>query len=161
MTVYKLTDDFYDDSYALIAIHSSLDSYRLAYLLNGLLGIQLQRLRKDLVLYEEAPFEVFEAFEEKADLLWHLVANKTAVELERHTEVPDIFGSPSGTRTYFVLPEYSKVDHLLKIDDGEGGLEQVAEVLKKVKSLPEVITAYELNTDQVRSKNNLIFLANA
>ena len=34
MAIYKLLDDFYEHSYTLIAIHGSLDDYRLAYFLN-------------------------------------------------------------------------------------------------------------------------------
>ena len=161
MTVYKLTDDFFDDSYALVAIHSSLDSYRLAYFLNGLLGLQLHRPRKDLVLYDGVDFETYEAYDKRADLQWHLVANKTTVVQKSRELVPDMFGGPVAERTYYVLPEYPKVDHLLKIDDGEGGMPPVLDILKKIKHLPGLITAYEVDTDRLKSKDNLIFLANA
>lgn len=161
MTVYKLTDDFFDDPYTLIAIHSSLDSYRLAYFLNGLLDIKLKRLKRDLVLYQEAAFPVYEAFDVSSDLQWNLLANKSTVRQESQAEMTGMFGAPTGEKVVYVLPEHAKVDYLLKIDDGEGGLKEAVDILKKIKELPQVITAYELDADQLKSKNNLIFLANA
>lgn len=161
MTVHKLTDDIFEEAYTLIAIHSSLDSYRLAYFLNGLLGIQLKRLGKDLVLNQEASFAVYEAYESSTDLMWNLVSNITGVSKKTAGGTLDIFGEPGGVQLQYVLPEYPKVDHLLKIDDGEGGYQNALEVLRQIKKLPQVITAYELNTNQLKSKSNLIFLANA
>ena len=49
MALHKLhVDDFYDDSFSLIAIHCSLEDYRLAYLLNKHLNISLVRKPQDL-----------------------------------------------------------------------------------------------------------------
>ncbi|WP_224487809.1 IPExxxVDY family protein [Robertkochia flava] len=161
MTVHKLTEDFYEDTYTLIAIHSSLDSYRLAYFLNGVLKIKLSRLPKDLLLGEGAAFAVYESYDETTDLLWNLVANKTNVAVQKQDIALDMFAAPVGVEAHYVLPEYPKVDHLLKIDDGEGSFSKVLDVLKLIKRMPQVITAYELETDQLKSKSNLIFLANA
>lgn len=161
MTVHKLTDDFYEDTYTLIAIHSSLDSYRLAYFLNGLLEIQLKRLNNDLKLNHGSGFAVYEAYDRSADLLWSLLTNKCAVTVENEGGTLDMFGAPGGVQLSYVLPEYPKVDHLLKIDDGEGGFGDALEVIRKIKTIPQVITAYELEIDQLKSKNNLIFLTNA
>ena len=161
MTVHKLTDDFYEEAYTLIGIHCSLDSYRLAYFINGMLHLKLARLPKDLILYGEATFAVYECYEETTDLLWNLVANRSRVAVQNTSNTLDMFPVPDGMENRYVLPEYPKVDHLLKIDDGEGGFSKVSEVLKLIKRIPQVITAYELETDQLKSKSNLIFLANA
>ena len=49
MALHKLlVDDFYDDTYILIAIHCRLEDYRLAYLLNQSLELNLRRKPNDL-----------------------------------------------------------------------------------------------------------------
>jgi hypothetical protein len=50
MAVHKLIlDDVFDESvFTLIAIHSTIEDYRLAYLLNRFLGINLVRFEFDL-----------------------------------------------------------------------------------------------------------------
>ena len=49
MAVYKLLDDDFDnDDYLLLAIHCAIDDYRLAYLLNQYLSINLKRYVHDL-----------------------------------------------------------------------------------------------------------------
>ena len=50
MAVHKLVlDDVFEEAlYTLIAIHCTVEDYRLAYLLNKYLGINLVRKSKDL-----------------------------------------------------------------------------------------------------------------
>ena len=44
MAIHKIQiNDFVSDDYELIAIHSSLEDYKLAYRLNKELGLQLQK----------------------------------------------------------------------------------------------------------------------
>ncbi|MBL7473821.1 IPExxxVDY family protein [Robertkochia sediminum] len=160
-TVHKLDDDFYVDTYTLIAIHSSLDSYRLAYFLNRSLDVQLKRLQYDLKLGEGSEFSLYEAYDRSTEVLWNLLTNKCGVTVVHEGGIPDMFGTPGSITYSYVLPEFPKVDHLLKIDDGEGSFSKAQEVIRIIKQIPQVITAYELDIDQLKSKNNLIFLTNA
>ena len=56
MALHKLqVDDFYDDTYKLIAVHCALEDYRLAYLLNCYLGLNLKhRPGFGVVLYPQS-----------------------------------------------------------------------------------------------------------
>ena len=67
MAFHKLlVDDFYDTSFALIAIHCRLEDYRLAYLLNKHLKLNLKRREHDLDYnYFDASFAIFEWQNEK------------------------------------------------------------------------------------------------
>ena len=42
-TIKLHIDDFEENDYLLIAIHTTLEDYRLAYFLNKYLGVQLQK----------------------------------------------------------------------------------------------------------------------
>ena len=62
MALHKLlVDDFDDDSYKLIAIHTRLEDYRLAYLLNKYLGLKFKRKDHDIDFkYLESSYSIFE-----------------------------------------------------------------------------------------------------
>ena len=66
----------------------------------------------------------------------------------------DLF-SAQYTKVYYVLPEFKKADYLLKFE----GLyeEDLTEILNKLKGLPEIVMAYALNSQQIKSRTNLIF----
>ena len=77
MALHKLqVDDFYDDSYKLIAIHCRVEDYRLAYLLNKHLGLKLERKEKDIDFkYLESSYSIFEWDNETEYVLWNLISN--------------------------------------------------------------------------------------
>ncbi|MDG3582707.1 MULTISPECIES: IPExxxVDY family protein [Galbibacter] len=158
MAIYKLLDDVYEHSYTLIAIHGSLDDYRLAYFLNSGLNIKLTRLDEDVTITKNAKVPAFKWYDEENDVQWSLVKNKTAVQLEKPGL--SLFAEKNEMQRAFLIPEYSKVDYFLKIDE-EGRYKNEIQVLLKLKKIPGVITAYKIEAQQLKSKNNLIFLTNA
>ncbi|MCX2678853.1 IPExxxVDY family protein [Galbibacter sp. EGI 63066] len=158
MAVYKLLDDFYEHPYTLIAIHGSLEDYRLAYFLNLELNIKLERLDNDVNIAEQGNVPAFKWFDEENEVSWNLLKNKAKVVLDR-TE-PDLFGKNPAIQAKFLIPEYNKVDYFLKIDE-EGTYKNEIPALIKIKKIPGIITAYKIDTQQLKSKNNLIFLTNA
>jgi hypothetical protein len=59
------------------------------------------------------------------------------------------------TRVY-LLPEFRKVDFFLKIDNTEAP-ENVLKTQLLLNTIENVSTVYQVNTNQIKSKNNLIF----
>jgi len=82
MALHKLlVDDFYDTSFALLAIHCRLEDYRLAYLLNKQLGLNLKRKPQDLdYKYFAASYSIYEWDDITLDTTWNLVSNICKVE---------------------------------------------------------------------------------
>ncbi|MEL4306839.1 IPExxxVDY family protein [Joostella sp. CR20] len=155
MAIYKLSDDFYEDSYTLIAIHGSLDGYRLAYFLNATFQIKLQRLKADVSISEGVSMPAYKWFDEHNEVSWSLIKNK--VTIKQAQTGTSLF--EHSQRVYFI-PEYSKVDYFVMIEE-EGGYRKALEAINKINKLPGVITAYKIEEEQLKSKNNLIFLTNA
>ncbi|MEL6918168.1 MAG: IPExxxVDY family protein [Bacteroidota bacterium] len=60
MAVHKISEDFYEDSFALIAVHSSMEDYAMAYTINLHLKCNLQRSRTDLDVSRQTSFPIFE-----------------------------------------------------------------------------------------------------
>ena len=85
MAIHKLfEDDFEEDNYTLIAIHCSIEDYRLAYLLNTNLDLKLARKWEDLDYnYLEASFSIYEWNDEENFVTWNLVTNISKKEVEQ------------------------------------------------------------------------------
>ena len=160
MAVHKLfEDDFEEDNYTLIAIHCSAEDYRLAYLLNKTLDLKLARKQEDLDYnYMEASFSIYEWDDEKNFVTWNLVANISRKEVELVASAGSLFSEQQGKRTVskYLIPERKKVDYFIKISS-ESYIKSPKIILSKINAIAEVITAYILEANQLKSKNNLIF----
>ncbi|AXG68775.1 hypothetical protein KORDIASMS9_00991 [Kordia sp. SMS9] len=160
MAIHKLfEDDFEEDNYMLIAIHCSAEDYRLAYLLNSNLNLKLARKQEDLDYnYMEASFSIYEWNDDENFVTWNLVANTSRQEVEQVASAGSLFSNQQGKRTVskFLIPERKKVDFFVKISS-ENQVKSPKIILSKINAVAEVITAYILDANQLKSKNNLIF----
>jgi hypothetical protein len=148
-------DDFSCSEFYLFGIHSTLENYRLAYLINSYLEIQLKRCNFDIDLKrnnQEANYPLYEFVDEFTENAWFLISNvyKTNISEEN-------FGlfSENETRIH-LLPERKKVDYILKLegDFQPDFLQRTNEVIAKI---PQVITSYPIDTNTLKSKEYLIF----
>ncbi len=160
MAVHKLILDniFEEDLYTLIAIHCTLEDYRLAYLLNKYLGISLIRKPLDLDYQNgKSTYSIFEWEDNKQQTIWSLVSNVCKTEAYRQRSNVSLFDSEEKiTRTTYLIPEYKTVNYFLKIDN-EIHFSKEKYVLNNVLKVPQIATAYGIDIDQLKSKDNLIF----
>lgn len=159
MAIYKLNlEDFDQVDYSLIAIHSTFDDYRLAYKINQKLGISLFKDEKDIAVNVEGINVFFSRFtytDYENILVWDLIQNNQILELASKKRAIDLFDANSFTRKVHILSELSKADYLLKIEiDSDIKINEIA---KKINKIESVTTAYQVNTNELKSKNNLIF----
>ena len=150
-------DEFEDsDKYKLIAIHSSLEDFQLAYRLNQELNICLARKNFDID-FQKANYPIFE-FNDKTELVtWHLVNNICKVEIGFENDISSLFDQEkSAIRILNLIPEYKEVKYLLKITYQTNFLNH-EELISKLLSIPQIITAYEIEVSKLKSKTNLIF----
>lgn len=156
--VHKLTEDFYEDSFDLIALHSSLEDYALAYALNHTLKSNFKRRRRDLDISDQIAIPIFEWKDDLNDRYWTLFTNK-GVGQEMRVE-NGLFKEEPSYRNHHLLVEYREVDYFLKIEqDGSDSYRQVENenTITALLTIPKVITAYAVETQKLKSKNNLIF----
>ena len=159
MATHKLlVDDFYDTSFSLLAIHCGLEDYRMAYLLNKQLGLNLSRMPRDLdYKYFAASYSVYEWYNNESQISWNLISNVCKKEEDSLQSSGSLFTLQNKVlKTYHLLPEYKNVDYLIKIsNDTQYFNEKV--ILGKIQSIPQIITSYSIDTDKLKSKENLIF----
>jgi len=56
----------------------------------------------------------------------------------------------------YLLPEFKKVDYFLKIENLEETIE-VEQIQSLLNTIDSISTAYRVETNKIKSKNNLIF----
>lgn len=157
MATHKLVlDDLECESYQLIAIHCSLEDYRLAYLLNQHLNLQLKRRQNDLDFFV-AKYSIFEWEDESQMLIWNLVSNICKVEENQaDADATSLFNDRNSVKTHNLVPEYKAANYLLKIDC-ESNFSKEKRVVNTLLSIPQIVTAYSIDAENLKSKTNLIF----
>ena len=159
MPLHKLlVDDFSDDIYSLMAIHCTIEDYRVAYLLNQYLNINLVRKAQDLDFkYIASSYSIYE-WEDKNQLItWHLVSNVCKKEEDSLTSTGSLFKSQNKIiRTHNLIPEYKKVNYLLKIYS-DGNVINEKTLIHKIQEIPQIAAVYSIDVTQLKSKDNLIF----
>ncbi len=147
-TVHKLVlDDFLEDNFELFAIHTTLDLYRVAYFLNRNLKLHL-KYKQDI-----DSFELFEYENEQQQSIWNLVSN-TGERIVTNNTTDTLIFEPETTRIRtYLIPEHKNIDCFLKIENCQHN----NNIISKISKIPGVITAFVINANQLKSKNNLIF----
>ncbi|MFI1771247.1 IPExxxVDY family protein [Thalassobellus citreus] len=160
MAIHKLVlDDVFDEVLCtLIAIHCSLEDYRLAYLLNKHLGITLKRKASDLDYDKGAStYSIFEWENKKQLTKWNLVSNVCKTESLQQINYESLFENQEKIiKTTHLIPEYKRVNYFLKIDN-EFDLSKEKYILDSILKIPQIATAYSIDSSQLKSKDNLIF----
>jgi len=159
MAVHKLIiDDFDSADYTLIAIHSSLEDYRLAYFVNRELEIRLEKCNKDVGVKKQNEFVYFSRYnfeDPYQDSAWNLIQNKNSVTASQ-TATGTFFSDPdfAVSNSIFFIPELKTADYVLKVDNSDIKDTAIVQSLLAVKN---IATAYKVDHYKIKSKNNLIF----
>lgn len=162
MSAYKLIlDDYIEDDFSLIAIHCSEEAYKVAYLLNQFTGLRLCRKKVDLEFNNkglEVTFPLYEFEDEFNYTTYNLVSNKRKTQSAKVASSGGLFGALADeeTITTVLIPEYRQVDYFLKIysDFKKGSIRNLTTNINNIK---QIISAFEIDIDQLKSRNNLIF----
>ncbi|MFM2011080.1 MAG: hypothetical protein RLZZ479_1471 [Bacteroidota bacterium] len=161
MAIHKLDLDEFDEiDYHLIAIHTTLEDYRLAYFINQHLPVNLSKSNEEILISikeGETQFSRFYFDDEDNFVSWNLIQNKNEVIGRNEIINQDLFSNSSQevATKVFLLPELKKVDYFLKIESDDDL--ELAGIVKKLKSIKSLSTVYVVETETIKSKNNLIF----
>ena len=159
MALHRLfVEDFDEDSFLLLAIHCTLEDYRIAYLLNNQLKINLKKKLQNLdYKYTAASYSIYEWENINQQVMWNLVSNICRKEEDSLSSSGGLFhGEEKIIITHNLIPEYKKVDYLLKISN-EYNLISEKKIIEDIQNIPQVVTVYSIDTNHLKSKDNLIF----
>ena len=156
MPVHALEiDDFYDDNYTLIGIHTTLEMFQLAYSLNTFLTTKFARNNQDLDFKNNtvnASFALYRYENTKLNHNWFLIENQF-IDSSQSKKVG--FFTTNETRTY-LIPEKKKVDFFLKLEGSYESL-YIKKTIDAINKIHQVITSYTIEPNTLKSKDFLIF----
>jgi hypothetical protein len=131
-------EEEFELDFELIGISCHEKDFRLCYDLNNQLEIDLIRI-KDLEIVlknSKGSYSLYEYLDDENRIDYYLISNR----------------SEKGT----LIPEQKGTDYFLQLK-GVTYDEMVEELIDKISSLPIVLTAYKINVNTLKSKQNLIF----
>lgn len=155
MAVFKLQlDDFNTTEYELIAIHTTIEVTKLAFLLNKNLDTRfhffdtIDKNEKK----EKGSFDRFLFFDTENETSWNLIENKSIIKVENNSN--SLFEDYE--QYMYMIPEYKKVDFVLKIDTEDNFL-NIDEINQKISKIDSISMSYTLDKNKIKTKSNLIF----
>jgi hypothetical protein len=162
MAIHKLDYGEFDEiDYSLIAIHTSLEDYRLAYFINQKLHVNLNKSNKEIQITDkegEVHFSRFHYYEKKKEVSWDLIQNINEVIQQKKEDVQSLFRifDIEVAKKVYMLPEFKKVNYFLKIENSEEDT-NLLEIQSELNSIVQIATNYVVDINKIKSKNNLIF----
>ena len=162
MAIHKLDLGEFDEiDYYLIAIHTSLEDYRLAFFINQILPINLSKSKSEIqinIKEGETNFSRFYYNDEESAITWNLIQNKNEVIQYKKGNTQNLFSNVTMevSTKVFLLPEFKKADYFLKIENNDDAM-NVSKIQILLNTIDSVSTVYTVDTNQIKSKNNLIF----
>jgi hypothetical protein len=136
----KLTlTNYIDLDFALFGICSQEDDFKICWCLNKALALDFERV-SDIELLQaknknQINFACFFYHDAETELDYYLISNRNGNNL--------------------LVPEQKQTDYLLRIV-GEPELYDENSVLKSIKTLPQVMTAFLLKPESLKSIENII-----
>ena len=162
MANHKLIlEDNFQEEFSLIAIHCSEEPYKMAYMLNKRMSLRLSRTKLDVDFSSQGldiSFPLFEYEDELSYISYNLVSNKYKSLTAKFQSSGGLFSDVSSEKTIttFLLKEFKNVDYFLKI---QSDYEKVStrKLISTINEIEQVISAYTIESEKIKSKNNLIF----
>ena len=162
MTNHKLIlEGDFQEEFSLIAIHCSEEPYKMAYMLNKHMSLRLSRKKLDVDFSSQGldiSFPLFEYEDELSYISYNLVSNKNKSLTAKFQSSGGLFSDVSSEKTIttFLLKEFKNVDYFLKI---QSDYEKVStrKLISTINEIEQVISAYTIESEKIKSKNNLIF----
>ena len=154
---HKLNLNQFPENYHLIAIHSDLDEFRLAFFLNKKLNIGLKRKNNDIYFSEQnANYSSYEFLDDTKYLKWIFFSNKSLVSEKSPDQDLSLFSKGSTALNEMnLLSQQKSVDYFLIIEN-IANKTYTDKVLKKISEISGVITSF-LSDNKLENKENLIF----
>ena len=161
MGTYKLLlEDTIGYDFDLIAVHCAVEEYQMAFLLNKHLKLKFHRAAEDLsVSFKEicAYFPIYHYEDQRMGLFYDLICNQNKSKDVGLSDQGGLFGTTIAAEINIrLLPELKNVDYFLKVST-DGVAFAKANTLAILNKIPQIVTAYTVAIDQLKTKENLIF----
>jgi len=155
VTTHRISADWGEDNFKLIALHCNLSDYAMAYHMNRIAHLKLKRRREDLG-DSSVVFPIFEWEDTVNDCHWTLVQN--LIKKEEKVTNAGLFTENVTIHYHYFIEEHKEVDYFLKIETEQEQNDILENTIAACNTILKVITAYQIDADKLTTKENLIFL---
>lgn len=156
--MYKLVLDNFQKEFGLIGICSTLEGYKLAYLINKKLKINFSKTRADVLLnvnQTELHFELYKYEDLKTKSILYLVQNKSKYNQTNAADTTSLF-QVEQTIYKYLIQSHKQAEFLLKIEDDFNAF-TIKTLIASLNEIPQLISAFEIPFNEIKSAENLIF----
>jgi hypothetical protein len=125
------------------------------------MGLNLSKNKNEIqitIKEGETKFSRFFYDEKKRGVFWNLIQNKNEVIQQKKESSQNLFSNIKmevSTKVH-LLPEFKKVDYFLKIENLEETMD-LTKIQILLNTIENISTVYTVETNKIKSKNNLIF----
>ena len=143
-----------DEKFFLIALHSNVEIFFLAYLLNKNLKTSFKKMKYNIISNENNYlFERYQSIDQNKREKMDLFSNKSA--LKKNQTVDQVFSlfDSSYFKKFFFINEFKNVDFFIKKDS----INNLDLLIKKIKLIEEIESSYLVDEKLLKNKENLIF----
>lgn len=143
-----------DEKFFLIALHSNVEIFFLAYLLNKNLKTSFKKMKYNIISNEnDYLFERYQSIDKNKREKMDLFSNKSALKKNQTTDqVFSLFDS-NYFKKFFFIDEFKDVDFFIKKDS----INNLDLLIKKIKLIEEIESSYLVDEKLLKNKENLIF----
>ena len=143
-----------DEKFFLIALHSNVEIFFLAYLLNKNLKTSFKKMKYNIISKENNYlFDRYQSIDQNKREKMDLFSNKSA--LKKNQTVDQVFSlfDSSYFKKFFFINEFKNVDFFIKKDS----INNLDLLIKKIKLIEEIESSYLVDEKLLKNKQNLIF----
>ncbi|CAN5281409.1 hypothetical protein BH23BAC2_BH23BAC2_24870 [soil metagenome] len=159
MLSHKILLDEVEEDYLLLAIHSSLEEYKIAYYFNKYLLTHFTRAKQDLDFNHgavQAIYPLYSFKEPEKYRSYYLIKNKYKGSVKKVISSGSLFKEEDvSTQKTNLIPEFKEVDYFLKVED-DIDPDEALSLINRISEIPNIVTTYKVDQYKLRSRNNLI-----
>lgn len=151
-----LMNEFEISNFKLIGIHANLEAYKLAFLINKHLRINFERMNNDLDFKFgdiKANFPIFHYYDKTWDVKSYLISNIFKYEISEN--VSGLFSTYREEHIKYLIPEYPKVDFLMKIND-DLDIFDIKITIDDLLNIKQISTVFPIEQNKLKHPENLI-----
>jgi len=156
MSSKKITLPFIDDfesDFHLLALHSTLEDFRLAFHLNKTLSLFFQRDEKYKICINENELNVpryYFCYEDKYEYIDYFLIENKHLYSQKNDQDGFFANDEINTQTYFI--ENDKKANYILIIKGESIDDKISKIINQLKNEKFIQTIYNLSTDKIKNK---------
>lgn len=154
-----LLDSIEDVDYKLIGISASIEPYKIVFQVNSRLKTKFKRKQKDIELIHKGfkiSFSLFSFTDSKTACKIYFIQNKSKYIDQNSKFVNSLFEFEEQQIDKYLINSHKQCDYFIKIED-EYDRFKIKKMLHDLNDIPQIISAYEINNEDIKNPKNLIF----